>query len=405
MLTCRCVCIQDRPGELVGLLLLHITEQGGLAAAHDLVMLGDLLASLLAADLSKHQGGTSSSGSRSWMQAAGAEPHLTADAAMRQLQGLSAVQQKVLLFVLQCLQLLPVPVAPSVAGEVLIRPLGHVLAWEPEVVHWALLVAAAAAELPQPAVAPRVGTAAAATWAMLRGLSAKGSLVGARQRLHALGFTQLGVAAWQDDCMGSVAVRIAKQQAVKQQQASAATAAAGTAVASADIPVTAAGIAAGEQQQSVASAGVDKSPATGGKDMVSTEPSSVSMELPDAAADTSTSSSAAAAALPIVAVQSAEGPPAPDSSTMAVQAGGSKEVALVPAAEQEPVLVDLGEISDPCQRLIEERRRLRGVGMNLQGEVRPGQADCSINSWGGCTGSAALRLISPSMCADVCVQA
>lgn len=170
------VYMQDRPEELVGLLLLHITEQGGLAAAHDLVMLGDLLASLLAADVSRHQGGTSSSGSRSWMQTAVPGCSLCAEAAMRQLQGLSAVQQKALLFVLQCLQLLPVPVAPAVAGEVLIRPLAHVLVWEPEVVHWALLVAAAAAEAQPPAVAPRVGTAAAATWAMLRGLSANGAL-------------------------------------------------------------------------------------------------------------------------------------------------------------------------------------------------------------------------------------
>jgi hypothetical protein len=34
------------------------------------------------------------------------------------------------------------------------------------------------------------------------------------------------------------------------------------------------------------------------------------------------------------------------------------------------VLIDLADIRDPCQRLIEERRRLRGVGMHLQGEVR-----------------------------------
>lgn len=170
------VMLQDQPEQLIGLLLLHVAQQGGLAAAHDLVMLGDLLASLLAADVYRHQGdgGTSSSSSsRSWMQAGGVTASdqaafLTPQAALKQLQGLSAVQQRVLLFVLQCLQLLPVPVALTVAGEVLLRPLGHVLGWETEVVQWGLLVAAVAAEgvhtLP---AGPRAGTAAAATAALL----------------------------------------------------------------------------------------------------------------------------------------------------------------------------------------------------------------------------------------------
>lgn len=50
----------------------------------------------------------------------------------------------------------------------------------------------------------------------------------------------------------------------------------------------------------------------------------------------------------------------------------------VPAAHGAPpagnTAVDLGQISDPCQRLIEERRRLRGVGMDLQGEVSGSRA-------------------------------
>lgn len=206
----------------MGLLLLHIKQHGGLAAAHDLVMLGDLLASLMAADMAKHQGGTSGSSSKSWMQAAGQGAFLTPDMALKHFQGLSAVQQHVLVFMLQCLQLLPVPVAASVAGEVLLRPLTHVLSWEPEVVHWALLVAAVASEAAPGTSASRAeAPAAASTSALLRSVSSvalKGRCVGARQWLHALGFTALGVAAWQDDCLSSVARHTEVQHRQQQEQ-------------------------------------------------------------------------------------------------------------------------------------------------------------------------------------------
>jgi hypothetical protein len=363
--------LQDRPEELVGLLLLHITQQGGLAAAHDLVMLGDLLGSLLAADVSRHQGGTGSSGSRSWMQTAVTGPSICAEAAMRQLQSLSAVEQKALLFVLQCLQLLPVPVAPAVAGEVLLRPLAHVLAWEPEVVHWALLVAAAAAE------APRVWTAAAATGAMLRGLSAKGRLVGARQRLHALGFTQLGVAAWQDDCLAGLARPVEPPLQV-QAQAQAVQPARPAAMAAAD--------AAGQQQHS---ADAEVHAATAGVPYSSTEPGTINshvvvpadhaaataaVALPDDSSSTVDAESATAS----TTVDTQELPMEGSTITAVTAARGAMQAEALVLSGDQPVLLDLGAISDPCQRLIEERRRLRGVGMHLQGEVRSLEAVVDI---------------------------
>ena len=422
--------LQDRPEQLVGLLLLHLTEQGGLSAAHDLVMLGDLLASLLAADVSKHQGSSSSS-SRSWMAAAagdtpaggGSSCCLTHAAALKQLQGLSAVQQRVLLLILQCLQLLPVPVAATVAGEVLVRPLSHALSWAPEVVHWALLVAAvAAAAAPATATAavaaPRAGTAAAATWAGLRALTSKGRLVGARQRLHMLGYTQLGVAAWQDDCMGSVAAHVASQQELKQQPSPAAAAAGGMlqdsdARPSGDISTQVQdpsqqgqqAAAVTEAASAAAADSADSAPVTATDSREAAADDSQAAELRPSTPDStlfSTSAPAAHEGGPEPAeVQGAgrdsstSNPALPASEGALASAGadaGSQDLMVIdPAAaaaaaaaaavaaagrhglvvdHSSRVFVDLADIKDPCQRLIEERRRLRGVGMHLQGEVR-----------------------------------
>jgi hypothetical protein len=417
----------------VGLLLLHLTEQGGLSAAHDLVMLGDLLASLLAADVSKHQGGTSSSSSRSWMQAAAGDTPfgstssccLTHAAALKQLQGLSAIQQRVLLFILQCLQLLPVPVAATVAGEVLIRPLSHVLSWEPEVVHCALLVAAVAAEATTATAtaavaAPRTGTAAAATWAGLRTLAAKGRLVGARRRLHMLGFTQLGVGAWQDDCMGSVAAHVASKQTLKQPTVAAATAGSmlgadakhsgesstqvqdlsqhGQLAGAAAVMPEAASAAAVESAESARVAVTDSRDAAADDSQVA--------ELRPSTPDTMLCSTPAVTKVgseQVAIVQAAGGddsssPALPTGKEMSTGAGAdaiaaadadssTQDLVVIDpaaatkgsrptAAQSSRALVDLADIRDPCQRLIEERRRLRGIGMHLQGEVR-GLASCT----------------------------
>jgi hypothetical protein len=414
----------------VGLLLLHLTEQGGLSAAHDLVMLGDLLASLLAADVSKHQGGTSSSSSRSWMQAAAGDTPfgstssccLTHAAALKQLQGLSAVQQRVLLLILQCLQLLPVPVAATVAGEVLVRPLSHVLSWEPEVVHWALLVAAVAAEAvaataTAAVAAPRAGTAAAATWAGLRALASKGRLVGARQRLHMLGFTQLGVAAWQDDCMGSVAAHVATQHELKQQPSPAA-ATGGSMLQDSDarpsgdistqvqdpsqqgqhgqeagrvVPEAVSGAAADpaeyvrltatdSREAEVADMqAAELRPSTPDSTLFSTSsPAALEggpepAEVQGAGRDSSTSSPALPASEGALASAGADAGSQdlmvihPAAAAAAVAAAGRRGLVVDHSSR---ALVDLADIRDPCQRLIEERRRLRGIGMHLQGEVR-----------------------------------
>lgn len=394
--------LQDKPEQLIGLLLLHVAQQGGLAAAHDLFMLGDLLASLLAADVARHQGGgggTSSSSSRAWMQAAGAgadqASFLTPQAAMKQLQGLSAVQQRVLLFILQCLQLLPVPVASTVAGEVLLRPLGHVLGWEAEVVQWGLLVAAVAAEGAHAVQLPglRSGTTAAATAALLKTVSAKGRLVSARQRLHALGFSShMGIACWQDDCMSSVAAHAAGQHLQRQQQAAASSdAAAGTST------------SMGVQIQPPAAAAVDDISKPDSLPQQQPTAVVVSAAAADAAAATATqpdSSKETAAApadddsmLAAAAAPDAAGAQAVGAADAAQPQAGSAEVSTaqqqqqkpdssntqqvpvvsVPsasAAVQQPVSTDLSLISNPYERYIEERRLLRGVGMNLQGEVR-----------------------------------
>lgn len=429
-----CLRIQDQPAQLVGLLLLHITQQGGLASAHDLVMLGDLLASLLAADVSRHQAGTSGSSSRSWMQSiglsaaggaaggGGGAAFLTPEAALRQLQGLSAAQQRVVLFMLQCLQLLPVPVASSVAGDVLLRPLGHVMGWEPEVVPWALLVAAVAAEVPAAAAMPRAGTPAAAVTASLKAVAAKGRVAGARQRLHALGFTQLGVAAWQDDCLGSIAWQAAAQQQHRQQQqalkaaavavpdpaaaGSSGGAADGAGIGDADKPQQEHGMAAnGTDMAAVAgaaAAGLDVQP---GVDLAASAAVNSTNTIDD---PLSTSGAAAVdvtaspeTAVPCDTADSADGALADDMGSVAAGSRADDEAAtvtaeadssLIPGASVDEsaeakvddeveqlavvtaaggsVLSDLSEIADPCQRQIEEHRRLRGIGMNLRGEVR-----------------------------------
>lgn len=402
---------------------------------HDLVMLGDLLASLLAADVSRHQAGTSGSSSRSWMQTIGSSgaagggsgaAFLTPEAALRQSQGLSAAQQRVVLFMLQCLQLLPVPVASSVAGDVLLRPLGHVMGWEPEVVHWALLVAAVAAEVPAAASTPRVGTQAAAVTASLKAVAAKGRVAGARQRLHALGFTQLGVAAWQDDCLGSIAWQAAAQQQHRRQQE--ALKAAAVAVPDTAAAGSSGGAAGGAgmrdaeklpQAHGTTADGTDITAVAGGTVTAAAElegPSGVHNTAAVAVDRTDTTdgplSTAEAAAVAVPAppetavpcddADSADGALVDNMGTVAASSPAEDEAATVATAEpdsslipgasvDEPsiakvdheveelavvtasggsVLGDLSEIADPCQRQIEEHRRLRGIGMNLRGEVR-----------------------------------
>jgi hypothetical protein len=435
--TCLNSCgmsVQDKPEQLVGLLLLHIKQHGGLAAAHDLVMLGDLLASLMAADMAKHQGGTSGSSSKSWMQAAGQGAFMTPETALKHFQGLSAVQQHVLVFILQCLQLLPVPVAASVAGEVLLRPLTHVLAWEPEVVHWALLVSAVAADTAAGTSGSRVeAPAAASTSALLKRVSSaalKGRCVGARQRLHALGFTALGVAAWQDDCLSSVARQVEvqhrqqqqqqehQQRQQQQQQPAAAQPTAGDSpglqgLAAARLSQQQAPVVAGttearnaaELQQLGADSGSKLPAAAGTSDEVEEGGSAAAAS---AAADVNTTPAAAVTTLqatpPVAALPAEAAESAAAADVLAAATGGlddgsaanqvdtelanaaSPTVGITPsdrsqaladanpAAHDAPppaadTAVDLGQISDPCQRLIEERRRLRGVGMDLQGEV------------------------------------
>lgn len=81
--------------------------------------------------------------------------------------------------------------------------------------------------------------------------------------------------------------------------------------------------------------------------------------------------STAAAELPASSTANSQEQPAEDNTSTAVTAarGTMLGQALV-LSDDQPVLIDLSDISDPCQRLIEERRRLRGVGMHLPGEVR-----------------------------------
>jgi hypothetical protein len=61
---CCCYCLQDDPELLVGLLLCHVASHKGLAGAHDLIMLGDILRSLFAAQLSLQHSSRGSSSSR-----------------------------------------------------------------------------------------------------------------------------------------------------------------------------------------------------------------------------------------------------------------------------------------------------------------------------------------------------
>lgn len=128
---------------------------------------------------------------------------MSVDAAVHLLQGVSAVAQRLLLLTLHCLQLLPVPLAPSLCRDVLLRPLAEALAKDAEVVHRLLLAAAVVAGSSSSSVKVGLVGSWGASVAVDHGSIAtvRGTaLPGARQRLHVLGFC-LGISDWQEDCM------------------------------------------------------------------------------------------------------------------------------------------------------------------------------------------------------------
>jgi hypothetical protein len=138
---------------------------------------------------------------------------MTAEVASKQLHALASGQQHLLQFVLRCLQLLPVPLAPSLVREVLLRPLRDALDKDAELVHKLLLAAAVLATTTSSSSSTSRGTGMQrpqhlAVEGSELGSDRRASLPGARQRLHVLGFS-LGIAEWQDDC---------KQQQQQQQQ-------------------------------------------------------------------------------------------------------------------------------------------------------------------------------------------
>lgn len=383
--TTICLVLQGESELLVGILLSHVSSQGGLAAAHDLKMLGDILGSVMTATLSGQKAGTPQSRQ---------QPITSADVAIKFAQAYTSAAQRLLLLVLQCLQLLPVPLAPAMAQEVLLRPLAESLGQDLETVSWALLaVAVVVSNAVQHnrlshTAAGHKGVLAACPWL----LDGRLALPGARQRLHVLGYS-LGIAAWQDDCKGQQ--RMQQQCSLEQQleqpqpqQQAMHTADHAHSLQSAvhEGSETSAGLAADSillPYSMTAVQAAAQQPATSDRllpEHITVSSSGHAVRTEAATADTGIQPAvvqsirtgagmgeAAAAAdrkqcETDVAVGTAAALVLDDTS-----AGQRLTVAASTAAVRAASLpVD---ISDPCRQLIERIRRLKGVGVVMQGEA------------------------------------
>lgn len=398
--------MQDAPELLVSLLICRVASQGGFSAAHDLKMLGDILGSIMTAAMSRQQGNTAAiSTSRyaanTWAQstnmsaAAGLaataisnshQESMTADSATRILHAYSPAGQRLLLFILECLQLLPVPLAAALAQEVLLRPLAEALGKDHETVSKSLLAAAVAGGV---SIAHISGHTAAkecrraAGTAVLR--SFKGP--GARQRLHVLGY-MLGVAAWQDDCKqqqkqqvqtAAVLANSTQQvvQQIQQQPADSMHMLPGVA--------TPAGQQAPESQRSTADQQSEGLPVMQPADLAEFTPQAdvlqANVQASTGAAQTGLGSSSSKVGDSLLPVDGAC-IPAKDSATAEAPASAEAEgqpvitaaataahIGSATAAGSAEMTAASTATSDPCHQLIERIRRLKGVGVVMEGEA------------------------------------
>ena len=182
--------MQGDAHQLVAYLLAHVASKGGVAAMDDHQLVTDILSAQLAAAMH----GKDHQSSR--------RPGAVASGFSRMQRSGGATWAAEL--VLQCLQLLPRPLAAAFAEQLLLKPFIEALEQEPGTArglaaYEALLVAAVAAEQDeQKHGSSRGGSRWSSQVASRRYAGVCSS--GARQCLHALGF-MLGISCWQSDCL------------------------------------------------------------------------------------------------------------------------------------------------------------------------------------------------------------
>lgn len=168
-------------------------------------MLGDILGSIMSASMSQQAAGPAITSAAGLAGTAtdSSQQGMTADTAVKLLHAYSPASQRLLHLVLESLQLLPVPLAPVLASEVLLRPLADALRQDLDTVHRSLLATAVLQSAHDESSHYASGYGHKGAYSSRPVASrpyVQGAAVpGARQRLHVLGFS-LGIAEWQDDC-------------------------------------------------------------------------------------------------------------------------------------------------------------------------------------------------------------
>eukprot|EP00878_Enallax_costatus_P012106 GHUV01012639.1.p1 GENE.GHUV01012639.1~~GHUV01012639.1.p1 ORF type:complete len:977 (+),score=346.52 GHUV01012639.1:3040-5970(+) len=382
---------QGDPELLVGLLLSRVTSQGGLSAAHDLKMLGDILGSIMTATVSGHKGSTPHNNQQALM---------AADAAVKYLHAYSPAAQRLLSLILQCLQLLPTPLAPALAHEVLLRPLTEAVGQDLETVSRALLASAVvSSDAHQHSrtahiAAGHKGVLTAGMWH----LDGRLALPGARQRLHVLGVS-LGIASWQDHCKGQQRMQqqyifeqqVENQAAQHEQRAAlqtpdhkehvqltvhqASETTAGLAADSILLPYSMTAVQADAQPaaepdhllrehtagSSYAGPAVPAEAATG---VTESQPAAVPCETPTGTGSIAFAAGPSQLQDQVSADVAATAAAAPHGGASTGQP--PTDVTSATAAHATSIATD---ISDPCQQLVERIRRLKGVGVVMHGEA------------------------------------